>query len=189
MDNLLVSTEVHTLFLDENLCIRKFTPKMADVFNLVMHDIGRRIDAFSNNIDCTSLIDTVTQVLDQDQPHEERVQDNHGNYFLMRVLPYRSSEGTSGVVLTLIDISLLVEAQETALREQELFERAVAANRDGTWDWVDVNQDSMWWTPSCYALLGFKPDEFPASRTAWLRLIHPDDQHKVRETSIPDIQK
>ena len=189
MDNLLVSTEVHTLFLDENLCIRKFTPKMADVFNLVMHDIGRRIDAFSNNIDCTSLIDTVTQVLDQDKPHEERVQDNHGNCFLMRVLPYHSSEETNGVVLTLIDISLLVEAQENALREQELFERAVAANRDGTWDWVDVKQDSMWWTSSCYTLLGFEPDEFPASRLAWLRLIHPDDQHKVRETSIPDIQK
>src|SRR5262249_37439492 len=33
MDNLLVSTEVHTVFLDRDLCLRKFTPRIAETFN------------------------------------------------------------------------------------------------------------------------------------------------------------
>ena len=41
MDNLLVSTAVHTVFLDEDLRIRKFTPEMAEVFNLMPQDLGR----------------------------------------------------------------------------------------------------------------------------------------------------
>src|SRR5678809_666547 len=51
MDNLLTSTQVHTIFLDRNLCIRKFTPKIAETFNLLPQDIGRRIDNFTYTID------------------------------------------------------------------------------------------------------------------------------------------
>ena len=138
MNHLLVSTDVHTLFLDANLCIRKFTPKMAEVFNLVPHDIGRRFDAFAHNIICDGLTAKVTQVLSAGERYEERVQDNHDHVFLMRVLPYQADERTSGVVLTLIDISSLVAAQEKIVNERERYERAIAANRDGTWDWPDL---------------------------------------------------
>ena len=51
MDSLLASTEVHTVFLDRELTIRKFTPKIADVFNLLPQDVGRRIDNFTHHIE------------------------------------------------------------------------------------------------------------------------------------------
>src|SRR5262249_44170282 len=47
MDNLLSSTQVHTIFLDRELCIRKFTPMIAETFNLMPQDVGRRIDNFT----------------------------------------------------------------------------------------------------------------------------------------------
>ena len=50
MDSLLASTEVHTVFLDRDLTIRKFTPKIAEVFNLLPQDVGRRIDNFTHHI-------------------------------------------------------------------------------------------------------------------------------------------
>ena len=46
MDNLLRSTEVGTIFLDSDLCIRKFTPQIAGQFRILPQDIGRRIDSF-----------------------------------------------------------------------------------------------------------------------------------------------
>ena len=186
MNNLLVSTEVHTLFLDRQLCIRKFTPMMAKVFNLVPHDIGRRIQAFTHNIVCESLTDKLAQVLHSGETYEEKVQDSNGHHFLMRVLPYQVWQGNTGVVFTLIDIASLVAAQESIVRERERFERAITANRDGTWDWPDVKQDEMWWSPHCYTLLGYEPDEFPARHSEWLKLIHPDDRKRVQETSVPD---
>ena len=185
VNNLLVSTEVHTLFLDGNLCIRKFTPKMAEVFNLIPHDVGRRIDAFAHSVTCDDLIAKVSQVLDVGEQYEQRVQDHHDHHFLMRVLPYRVGEETCGVVLTLINISSLVAAQETVIQEREQLERVIAANRDGIWDWPDVTQDDMWWSPGCYQLLGYAPGEFPARYSEWLRLIHPEDRQRVLETSVP----
>src|SRR5262249_40273966 len=44
MDNLLTSTEVHTVFLDRQLRIRKFTPKVTESINLMPQDVGRRFD-------------------------------------------------------------------------------------------------------------------------------------------------
>ncbi|MEO1616625.1 MAG: chemotaxis protein CheB [Planctomycetota bacterium] len=154
MDNLLVSTEVHTLFLDNNLEIRRFTPRIAEVFSLLPQDIGRRIGAFTHSIVCDDLVEKIHRVLREGVTHEERLQDKRGQHYLLRVLPYQVGGATTGAVLTLIDIESLIQAQEEILRERERFERAIAANRDGIWDWPDLSQDEMWWSPTCWSLLG-----------------------------------
>ncbi|MEM6469137.1 MAG: chemotaxis protein CheB [Planctomycetota bacterium] len=185
MDNLFVSTEVHTLFLDANLEIRRFTPKMAEVFNLLPQDIGRRIGAFSHSIVCDNLVQKIDSVLAEGNTYEEKLQDKRGQHFLMRVLPYRVRGATTGAVLTLIDIGSLIEAQEGILRERERFERAIAANRDGIWDWPNLNQDDMWWSPTCWTMLGYESDELEPKHSTWLSLIHPDDRRLVEQTSLP----
>jgi two-component system CheB/CheR fusion protein len=50
MDNLLGSTDVGVIYLDQNLRIRKFTPTVAEFFNLLPQDTGRPIGDISNNI-------------------------------------------------------------------------------------------------------------------------------------------
>jgi two-component system CheB/CheR fusion protein len=188
-DNLLESTEIHTLFLDKTLCIRKFTPLMADVLHLVPHDLGRRIDAFVHNINAENLSDKISQVLETGEPWEEQVQAGKETEFLLRLLPYRAATESSGVILTLIDISKLAAAQAEATLERERFERAIEANRDGTWDWPDLTKSEMWWSPTCYQILGYEPDEFPSLHSEWMRLIHPDDRAKIEATSIPGSDK
>lgn len=111
MDSLLESTDVHTIFLDEQLCIRRFTPKMADVFNLIDSDIGRRIHGFVHTIHCTGLVDKLGQVLSHRQLYEEEVKNSEGESFLMRILPYRGDPGQTGVVMTLIDITNVQELE------------------------------------------------------------------------------
>eukprot|EP00913_Durusdinium_trenchii_P028473 g26701.t1 len=112
MDNLLRSTEVGTVFLDRSLRIRKFTPQISRAFNLLPQDIGRRIDAFTQNIDEPKLLERVAEVLESAKPYEREVRDQQGNWYLLRILPYRSSVlEVEGVVLTLIDISALKQAR------------------------------------------------------------------------------
>lgn len=111
MDNLLESTLVHTIFLDCNLCIRKFTPQIADSFHLLEHDIGRRIDSFSPSIQHPDLIRDVESVLETGEPVELEVPNPRGNWYLLRILPYHKQEEIDGVVLTLIDITKLKEAE------------------------------------------------------------------------------
>ena len=114
MDSLLASTEVHTVFLDRDLTIRKFTPKIAEVFNLLPQDVGRRIDNFTHHIQYEPLMETIHRVLDNAEPFEREVQDRHGRWFLLRILPYRNKTRIDGIVLTLIDVSPLKLAEEEA---------------------------------------------------------------------------
>jgi two-component system CheB/CheR fusion protein len=116
MDNLLRSTDIGTIFLDRNLCIRKFTPQIARAFDLLPHDIGRRIDTFSHNISHPGMLDDVSSVLTNGAPIEKEVQDRHGNWFFLRVLPYRSRTKLEGVVVSLIDISGLKRKEAEILR-------------------------------------------------------------------------
>ncbi len=115
MNNLLRSTDVHTIFLDEELCIRKFTPRMAEVFNLIDTDIGRRIHGFVNTIKCADLPAKLEQVARDGELFEEEVENKDGGQYLMRILPYLGDAGRQGVVMTLIDITVL-KAAETRFR-------------------------------------------------------------------------
>lgn len=107
LENLLRSTEIGVIFLDRDLCIRKFTPKMAELFHLLPYDVGRRIDSFAHNIRRDHLLDDLRRVLREEMVIEADVPGPDGQTFLLRILPYRSKEKIEGVVLTLIDVTQL----------------------------------------------------------------------------------
>ncbi|MDA1213241.1 MAG: ATP-binding protein, partial [Planctomycetota bacterium] len=116
MDNLLHSTEIGTIFIDRDLCIRKFTPQIADAFHLLPQDVGRRIDTFAHNINEPDLLNLISQVLQSGQSCEREVQDRKQNWYLLRIFPYRaSSDEIHGVVLSLIDVSQLKSTEARLL--------------------------------------------------------------------------
>lgn len=124
LDSLMESTDVATVFLDEDLCIRKFTPQIGPVFKLMPHDMGRCIDSFAHHLERPGLIQDIRQVLQTGEPLEEEVQDAEGRWMYLRVLPYRSKREVKGVVLTLIDINVLKRTQDslsTAVKNREQF--------------------------------------------------------------------
>ncbi len=121
MDNLLASTRVHTIFLDRELRIRKFTPLAAEIFGLLPHDTGRSFDSFSYRLRRESLNQELHEVLRTGKPIEADVQDQLGKWLLLRILPYQTKHALDGVLLTLIDIGPLKQVQhDLARREFEL---------------------------------------------------------------------
>ncbi len=135
MDNLLATTRVGVIFLDEELCIRRFTPEMARLFQLVPHDIGRSIEGFSYHLNRESLVDDLKEVLEYQREREYETEDRRGNPFLLRILPYRNGDEIAGLVLTLIDIRTLKSAQRELERFKFMTESAVEsilmADRNG----------------------------------------------------------
>lgn len=120
MENLLSSTEIGTIFLDPELRIRKFTPKIADSFNLLPQDVGRSIETFANNIDHPELIDDLRRVAAGGDAVEHELRDRLGRAFFLRILPYRAKGAIHGVVLTLIDVSGLKAAEDALFHERYL---------------------------------------------------------------------
>lgn len=125
MENLLTSSEIATLFLDRSLTIKRFTPAMAAIFNLIPADIGRPFRRLAGAIDWSDLVNDAETVLEKLIPIEREVTAvEYERCYLMRVLPYRTTEGSiDGIVVTLIDITERKRMEEALLRAKEEWER------------------------------------------------------------------
>jgi two-component system CheB/CheR fusion protein len=178
MNNLLEATEVHTLFLDRELRVRKFTPKIAETFNLMPQDVGRRFDTFSHSLNEARLPEELRSVLETGATMEREVGDRSGAVFFLRILPYRSDERIAGVVLTLIDISALRRAQEKLAASEERYRTLVRSITAILWT-ADDGGDFVTPQAEWEAYTGHSWDRH-AGR-GWLDAIHPDDREGVRE--------
>lgn len=111
MNNLLLSTNIGTIFLDKDLRIRKFTPAISREINLMDTDVGRPISHIVFNLDYDNILADSRNVLHTLVPFEREVQTSEGKWLLLRILPYRTDENIiKGVVITFIDVSSLKKA-------------------------------------------------------------------------------
>jgi two-component system CheB/CheR fusion protein len=122
MDNLLKSTEIGTIFLDQNFNIRMFTPAISAGFNLMDQDIGRPINHISYKLDSPQLLTDAAEVLNSGNPKELEVKGKGQRIYLQRIQPYRVEDQIEGVVLTLTDITELREAEKATQTLQTLSE-------------------------------------------------------------------
>jgi chemotaxis methyl-accepting protein methylase/signal transduction histidine kinase len=111
--NLLVSTDIATVFLDDKLRIKRFTTAATQLLNLLPADVGRPITHISTNLVNIDLARDAQTVLNRATPLEREASAQDGKQYFLRILPYRSSEGRviQGVVLTLVDLTPLKETE------------------------------------------------------------------------------
>jgi two-component system CheB/CheR fusion protein len=104
--NLINSTDIGTIFLDRSFRVSLFTPAVKKIFNLIPADQGRPLSDITNRLDYTNLLHDAETVLDKLTTVEAEVSTIDGKDFLMRILPYRTTEDRiSGVVITFVDIT------------------------------------------------------------------------------------
>jgi diguanylate cyclase (GGDEF)-like protein/PAS domain S-box-containing protein len=119
MVNLFNSTNVATLFLDKQLQIRRFTPTVTRLFRLIPIDVGRHLKDIALRFQNHGLLDKINDVLKNLQPVEQSVISEEGDYFICRILPYRTlDDHIDGVILTFYDVTALRKA-DFALRTSE----------------------------------------------------------------------
>jgi len=113
MKNLLDSTDIPTIFLDNDLCIKRFTFHATKVVNLIAADIGRPISHLAAKFKYTRLIEDAKEVLRTLVYRQMELQTNDGLWYEMRILPYRTTSNViEGVVITFSDINTLKTTYE-----------------------------------------------------------------------------
>ena len=106
MKNLLDSTKIATLFLDNTLCVKRFTNQMSVVSQLISSDAGRPITDIASDLFYPELTEDVREVLRTLNTVEKQVMSVNGYWFNARILPYRTlDDKIDGVVITFVDIS------------------------------------------------------------------------------------
>ena len=161
INNLLGSTDIGTIFLDTNLKIKRFTPGTTKIFNLIQADIDRSISDITSKIRYDHLEKDSQEVLDKLSTKDAEVQDNNGNWYAMRILPYRTLENViDGVVITFVDITQLKEAKEM-LRESATDRRLAAVIRDSN-DAITVHDfkgNITHWNKGAHKMYGYSENE------------------------------
>ncbi len=110
--NLLDSTLIATIFLDNKLRIKRFTPALADLINIIPTDVGRPMGDISVKLDYPGLIADAEETVRTLGTKEKTVRHVDGRWFLARVMPYRTVENViDGVVVTFNDITGQMRAQ------------------------------------------------------------------------------
>jgi two-component system, chemotaxis family, CheB/CheR fusion protein len=128
LQNLIESTEIGTIFLDRALRIRRFTPSAAALFNFVAADQGRPLVHITHRLDYAGLVADAQSVLTSQQRIEREVSSDVGEWYIVRINPYRSAEGEiDGVVLTFFDNAAQKRAQEELREAKVVAESATLA--------------------------------------------------------------
>ena len=132
LENLGASIKIPTVFLDENLDIRRFTPDLSEIYKVIKTDVGRPFSHLSHNLINVDPLELVKKVVKNGKPIEREAVCDSGNAYLMRIMPYYiAPEVHSGAVLSFINISSIMQAErkreiaEAALKESEMHARAL----------------------------------------------------------------
>src|SRR5579871_1754902 len=114
LKNFLESTQIATVFLDNDLRVMNFTPAITQVLHLVETDVGRPIAHIKARIPIEELYDDVRKVLRTLASAErELTAMDSGTRYIVRILPYRSIDNfIAGVVITFIDVTAITRAEE-----------------------------------------------------------------------------
>ena len=120
MKNLLNSTEVATLFLDKDLNIRRFTTQASKLIKLIPGDIGRPVTDLASELLYDEMGEDSREVLRRLGSIETQVRTHDGNWFSVRIMPYRTvDDRIDGVVITYWDITVLKNL-EAELQDMQL---------------------------------------------------------------------
>lgn len=106
MTNLLNSTEIATVFLDNDMKLRRFTTDATKLFKLIPGDVGRPLSHVVTDLDYPQLKDDAERVLRTLAFQEKQVTTHDGRWCRVRIMPYRTQDNViDGVVITFIDIT------------------------------------------------------------------------------------
>jgi two-component system CheB/CheR fusion protein len=160
LQNLMASTRIATLFVDRAVYVKRFTPSLQEIFNIIPTDVGRPLAHLTHNLASNSLVADVQKVLEDLQTKEREVSTKDGRWYILRLLPYRTMDDKiTGVVITFTDIQERKNAEEALRSREERLRLLVDSSLDYAIMTLDAEGKFVTWNPAAENILGYSAAE------------------------------
>ena len=112
LKNLLNSTDIAMLFLDQDLNVRRYTERATKIINLRDSDIGRPLSDLTTSLQYPALHDDTQETLRTLVFSEKQILTSDQRWFSVRIMPYRRLDNViDGAVITFVDITVTKELE------------------------------------------------------------------------------
>jgi len=130
LSNLIGSVNIPIIIVGQDLCIRRYTPGMEKLFNLINSDLGRPLGDIKPNIEIPNFIETITSVVDSIKSYSMEVKNHENHWYSMRVHPYRTAENKiEGAVIAFIEITELKSSLDETSESKKYSDAIIEAIR------------------------------------------------------------
>jgi len=160
LQNFIASTEISVLFIDRELKLMRFTPPARELFNVIAADVGRPLLDITHRLDYSDLAADVAKVFETLRIVERHLTASNGRSYLMRILPYRTTEDRiQGAVLTFVDITARTESEEHLRRSEQRYRAIIDSIRDYAIVTTDLEGRIEGWNEGAVSLFGYSEAE------------------------------
>ncbi|MFC1745372.1 CheR family methyltransferase [Candidatus Riflebacteria bacterium] len=184
MKNLLDSNHIATIFLDNDLNIKRFTPKSMKIFNLIKTDVDRPLAHIVSKLKYKELQQDSEKVLSTLIPKELQVEGHDGEWYKMTITPYRTVANViQGAVMTFEKITRLMNLNIELNKAMKKLAGAQAMAKIGYWE-LDLHTEEMIWSNEVYRIFGVKKGIFKPAVKTIESCFHPGEKWLLTEEFI-----
>ncbi len=179
VSSLLQATGVGVVFVDRGLLVRRFTPTATRVVNLIPGDEGRHLSHITHGMVGFDLCAFLEQAMAAGELAEQERCAADGTVWTVRAAPVKDGRSVSGAVVSLIEVSRLVNAEAEArartaeLRQLLAWVGAVSLQFSPDGRLVRGSGDWEAFTGQTLAEID------AAAEDGWLAMVHPEDAPRV----------